>query len=233
MNLTTTHFNVNTVEEHECLGNALKRLLPLINNSSGWRIAEGAELDVIVYDLLSLNAEDNLAAVFSNSERLLEVVSWVPLGTCANFEPCSSFIHVPYRDAGAAGTPESIVITRRIKINIPETISFDLPCKYMMNFITQLALYGLIDNPTITNRDNILVYFAGAGVRYDVKEYFHEDIKPIDAICPIDRGTDLTYHISLREIDGVFSQISWEKGAMMSLDFHGNGNTNSGTRLGN
>ncbi|KAK0489431.1 caspase domain-containing protein [Armillaria novae-zelandiae] len=77
------------------------------------------------------------------------------------------------------------------------------------------ALYGLVDNPAIANGDNILVYFAGAGTRYDAKECFHEDVKPIDAICPIDRGVDLTYDISLREINGVFSQISREKGATM------------------
>ncbi|KAK0231792.1 hypothetical protein EDD85DRAFT_848685 [Armillaria nabsnona] len=77
------------------------------------------------------------------------------------------------------------------------------------------ALYGLVDNPAITNGDNILVYFAGAGARYDAKEYFREGVNPIDAICPIDRGADSTYDISLREIDGVFSQISREKGATM------------------
>ncbi|PBK64710.1 hypothetical protein ARMSODRAFT_1007020 [Armillaria solidipes] len=77
------------------------------------------------------------------------------------------------------------------------------------------ALYGLVDNPAIANGDNILIYFAGAGARYDAKEYFREGVKPIDAICPIDRGADSTYDISLREIDGVFSQISREKGATM------------------
>ncbi|KAK0184620.1 hypothetical protein F5146DRAFT_987835 [Armillaria mellea] len=77
------------------------------------------------------------------------------------------------------------------------------------------ALYGLVNNPAIANGDNILVYFAGAGTRYDAKEYFHEDVKPIDAICPIDRGADSIYDISLREIDGVFSQISRERGATM------------------
>ncbi|SJL18962.1 uncharacterized protein ARMOST_22565 [Armillaria ostoyae] len=55
----------------------------------------------------------------------------------------------------------------------------------------------------------------GAGAWYDAKEYFHEGVKPIDTICPIDRRADLTYDISLREIDGVFSQISWEKGTTM------------------
>ncbi|KAK0500907.1 hypothetical protein EDD18DRAFT_784056 [Armillaria luteobubalina] len=77
------------------------------------------------------------------------------------------------------------------------------------------ALYGLVGNPAIANGDNILVYFAGAGMRYDAKEYFREDAQPIDAICLIDRGVNSTYDISLREIDGVFSQISQEGGATM------------------
>ncbi len=67
------------------------------------------------------------------------------------------------------------------------------------------ALYSLIGNLAIANGDNILVYFAGAGARYDTKEYFHEGIDPIDVICPIDHGADSTYDISLREIGGVFS----------------------------
>ncbi|KAK0234024.1 hypothetical protein IW262DRAFT_1452578 [Armillaria fumosa] len=68
------------------------------------------------------------------------------------------------------------------------------------------ALYGQVDNPAIANGDNILVYFAGD---WDV------DVKPIDAICPINRGADSTYDISVGEIYGVFSQISWERGATM------------------
>ncbi|KAK0445986.1 caspase domain-containing protein [Desarmillaria tabescens] len=94
------------------------------------------------------------------------------------------------------------------------------------------ALYSLIDNPDILNGDNIIVYFAGNGARYDAQDYYQDyrdklppgvsiaSIRPINAICPIDRdafdgkGSQIL-DISDREIDAIFSEISQVKHKMM------------------
>ncbi|PBK98783.1 hypothetical protein ARMGADRAFT_1009159 [Armillaria gallica] len=87
------------------------------------------------------------------------------------------------------------------------------------------TLYSLIDNANSLPGDNIVVYFAGNGVRYDAGEYCHSRVPPevsitstrlYNELCPLDHtvrddnGPEIL-DISVREIDAIFSNISLEK----------------------
>ncbi|KAK0439909.1 caspase domain-containing protein [Armillaria borealis] len=93
------------------------------------------------------------------------------------------------------------------------------------------TLYSLIDNTDILPGDNIIVYFAGNGARYDAEEYYRNRVppefslastRPLNALCPLDRaarnddGSEVL-DISVREIEAIFIQISLEKGHKITL----------------
>ncbi|PBK70853.1 hypothetical protein ARMSODRAFT_955602 [Armillaria solidipes] len=93
------------------------------------------------------------------------------------------------------------------------------------------TLYSLIGNTDILPGDNIIVYFAGNGARYDAEEYYRNrvppefslaSIRPLNALCPLDRAArdDNGFEIldiSVREIEAIFTQISLEKGHKITL----------------
>ncbi len=93
------------------------------------------------------------------------------------------------------------------------------------------TLYSLIDNADILPGDNVIVYFAGNGARYDAEEYYRNrvppevslaSIRPLNALCPLDRasrddnGSEIL-DISIREIEAIFTQVSLEKGHKITL----------------
>jgi hypothetical protein len=75
------------------------------------------------------------------------------------------------------------------------------------------ALYDLRDNPNIHRGDAILIHYAGHGASYDCPDKNGS----IEALCPVDRGTENTDHeivldISDREINVFLTELSSAKG---------------------
>ncbi|KAK0433358.1 hypothetical protein EV421DRAFT_1910201 [Armillaria borealis] len=77
--------------------------------------------------------------------------------------------------------------------------------------------------------DNIVIYFAGNGARYDAEEYYRIRVlpevsiaPPLNVLYPLDRaarddtGSEIL-DISVREIAVIFTQISLEKGYKIVL----------------
>ncbi|SJL15816.1 uncharacterized protein ARMOST_19321 [Armillaria ostoyae] len=75
-----------------------------------------------------LGAEKNVAAMFSNSGRLWDVMHWAPLGTLTKFVQCPSLTAntAPYHVVGAIGTPGSIVVKH--------------PLEVAMHFVIQMSI---------------------------------------------------------------------------------------------
>ncbi|KAK0445214.1 hypothetical protein EV421DRAFT_2018422 [Armillaria borealis] len=96
---------------------------------------------------------------------------------------------------------------------------------------TPTTLHSLIDNADILPGDNIIVYFAGNGARYDAEEYYRNrvplefslaSIRPLNVLCPLDRAArddnrSEILDISVREIEAIFTQISQQKGQKITL----------------
>ncbi|SJL12965.1 uncharacterized protein ARMOST_16400 [Armillaria ostoyae] len=77
--------------------------------------------------------------------------------------------------------------------------------------------------------DNIVIYFAGNGARYNAEEYYRNRVppevsiaSPLNVLYPLDRaarddtGSEIL-DISVREIEAIFTQISLEKGYKIML----------------
>ncbi|KAK0429553.1 caspase domain-containing protein [Armillaria borealis] len=82
------------------------------------------------------------------------------------------------------------------------------------------TLWGLVDNPNILHGDNIIIYYAGHGTRYETLAGGH--LHSLEALCPIDRGTHdadgaLISDICDREINAILEQISNAKGHRITV----------------
>ncbi|KAK0435909.1 hypothetical protein EV421DRAFT_2087011, partial [Armillaria borealis] len=79
------------------------------------------------------------------------------------------------------------------------------------------VLYSLIDNQEIDPGDNILIYFAGHGARYNCAKHFLKptcdtNSCPVETPCPLDRDAldaegRYVPDISDRELDALFTEI--------------------------
>ncbi|KAK0476580.1 hypothetical protein EDD18DRAFT_1058109, partial [Armillaria luteobubalina] len=85
------------------------------------------------------------------------------------------------------------------------------------------VLYSLIDNDEIQRGDNIIIYYAGHGSRYNYSLQWPPRSWPIEAMCPIDRDNIDPDNgcwipdISDRELNAIFTQISCAKGHKITL----------------
>ncbi|KAK0231625.1 hypothetical protein IW262DRAFT_495713 [Armillaria fumosa] len=77
------------------------------------------------------------------------------------------------------------------------------------------TLYSIVHNDEIQLGDNIIIYYAGHGSSYRCSQQCTpkstSHICPIEAMCPIDRGT-MDPDISDRELNALFTQIFCAKG---------------------
>ncbi|KAK0226669.1 hypothetical protein IW262DRAFT_1251969, partial [Armillaria fumosa] len=83
------------------------------------------------------------------------------------------------------------------------------------------AILGLSTNPGIQRGDNIIIYFAGHGTKYNCSNHYGDKdgaaakLGNIEALCPMDRvtvGDPQVPDISDREINVILAEIARNKG---------------------
>ncbi|PBK83346.1 hypothetical protein ARMGADRAFT_1037961 [Armillaria gallica] len=140
---TAVEFNVNTSQEHARITECLKELLPTLQRALRQQFTDESKLDFVVYDLIDYGAKNNIPALFSNEHCLLGAVTWVTMGTVANFKVCMSLHPASYRAVGTNGLPDSIFI---------HDTFIDSVFEYTIDFIVQLLSSASAGNWEVWNQ---------------------------------------------------------------------------------